>query len=95
MSDDKREGIERYLSTYQRTETKQLVEVTDDNLMGLASTLGGTIDFEDGRPRVTLSRGQNTFRVGDLIDRTGRSPVTRYDWRPAETGDLINGGDLR
>lgn len=100
MSDDKSEGIEQYLSTYQRTETQELVEVTDENLMVLTRKLRGTITFEkDGTAKVVVPRangnGVNEFRVGDLINRRGCAPYRNCDWTPAETGDLINGGDLR
>lgn len=91
---DKGDGIEQYLSTYRRTETQELVEVTDDNLMVLARILGGTISFTvpSGTPEVRLDHRR--FIVGDLIDKDGY-PHRSYNWIPAETGELINGGDLR
>lgn len=89
------DGIEKWLSTWQRTETRELVRVTSDNVMELAAALGGTIDFEEAVPRVTMNGGRR-FSVGDLIDRIGsRMSMLGSDWVPVERGDTINGDDLR
>lgn len=89
--------IKDFLNTYRKVTTEQLVEVTDGNLMALAEALHGTISFVDGKPRVTVGEGirEKRFSVGDLIDHKGTKKFDLDGWHPAETGDTINGEDLR
>lgn len=86
--------IEDLLQTYTRTETRELVEVTEGNIMELARRLGWKIEFKDDSPALVNEHGR-LFKVGSLLDSSGFA-VSGYGWRLAETTDnLINGEDLR
>lgn len=87
MADDR--IVDDVFQGYEKVDTVYGTQITEENIVKLATLFKGTLDWSGDKPRLTVDNkySQSVFQIGDWISDRGRSIASLLygGWKPMGT----------